>query len=645
MTGWLHVDLLFAVLLVTTYTFVGLVALWVNRSSPHWFLRTTILLLVLAAPLVIPACEPFIVFWLQTAVIIAGVVAWRRWGGSSWNEIFELDRAKVASNSRLPTRFSLATLMLWIPIVAILTVIFARFAREITSQNLESITTLALNSFASGCAVLLGAMLFASQRKWIATLAATVLALLISATMARFDWLFASFVRHGGWPPQKSTAGWQFLYETEWLTGLAWFAVIPAIAISTWLFSWLWFVAVGPAHVAAARGRNRDRTRATQRVFAGAVFSVLLLLFALPPALLAWRLSHPLPLPSIAAPKENGFDEVVRAGRAFNTSPILSTNVEPKSTAELSAEIAKFREAYQLLENGLSRNIRARKWPEDGKLPANFDVSLTVIQDVRAAARGIMRKAELAQQEKRYHDAAKAAIENVRLGGEVARDGVLIEFLVGVAIEGIGDDDLNDTIPHLSADECRNVVATLSDHDRNREPIEEVLSRDRVWSDHGFGWTGRFVVLLHELAGTGDSFGYALPTLRRRQAVSRLLMVEAALRAFTLEQGSLPDSLQQMIPSILPEMPIDPFDPSGEPIRYVRTNDGYVLYSIGADGKDDGGRPPVPDENELTDFDGDGDFRIDVMFAEYNRIDEAIKSLPEEPAVEDDLAEEVQISD
>ena len=35
-------------------------------------------------------------------------------------------------------------------------------------------------------------------------------------------------------------------------------------------------------------------------------------------------------------------------------------------------------------------------------------------------------------------------------------------------------------------------------------------------------------------------------------------------------------------------MPTDPFD--GAPLRYRRFAKGYVIYSIGSDGHDDGGR-------------------------------------------------------
>jgi hypothetical protein len=50
----------------------------------------------------------------------------------------------------------------------------------------------------------------------------------------------------------------------------------------------------------------------------------------------------------------------------------------------------------------------------------------------------------------------------------------------------------------------------------------------------------------------------------------------------------LPNSLQDLVPSFLDAEPIDPFD--GKPLRFKKLSKGYVIYSIGPDGIDDGGK-------------------------------------------------------
>jgi hypothetical protein len=45
-----------------------------------------------------------------------------------------------------------------------------------------------------------------------------------------------------------------------------------------------------------------------------------------------------------------------------------------------------------------------------------------------------------------------------------------------------------------------------------------------------------------------------------------------------------------LVPKFLPAIPTDPFD--GHSLRYKKLAKGYVVYSVGEDGKDDGGVEP-----------------------------------------------------
>jgi len=67
----------------------------------------------------------------------------------------------------------------------------------------------------------------------------------------------------------------------------------------------------------------------------------------------------------------------------------------------------------------------------------------------------------------------------------------------------------------------------------------------------------------------------------------RLMVAHLLLRAYRLREGRYPDSLE---PLDLQELAIDPF--SGRPFIYRLSGARYLLYSVGADGKDDGGHNP-----------------------------------------------------
>ena len=68
-----------------------------------------------------------------------------------------------------------------------------------------------------------------------------------------------------------------------------------------------------------------------------------------------------------------------------------------------------------------------------------------------------------------------------------------------------------------------------------------------------------------------------------------------AVERFRLTHGQFPESLNELVPQFLSAVPGDPFD--GQPLRYHRLANGYVVYSVGRDGHDDGGREKPADWN------------------------------------------------
>jgi hypothetical protein len=71
-------------------------------------------------------------------------------------------------------------------------------------------------------------------------------------------------------------------------------------------------------------------------------------------------------------------------------------------------------------------------------------------------------------------------------------------------------------------------------------------------------------------------------------AHERLLTAELAVRCYQTEQGRLPPSLKQLVPKYLQQVPSDPF--SGRPVIYHPQGTNWLLYSVGVDGVDDGGK-------------------------------------------------------
>ena len=72
------------------------------------------------------------------------------------------------------------------------------------------------------------------------------------------------------------------------------------------------------------------------------------------------------------------------------------------------------------------------------------------------------------------------------------------------------------------------------------------------------------------------------------ETLRELTVAAIALKRYELRHGKVAPSLAALVPELLPERPRDYMD--GKPLRYRLNPDGsFLLYSVGQDGRDDGG--------------------------------------------------------
>ncbi len=85
-----------------------------------------------------------------------------------------------------------------------------------------------------------------------------------------------------------------------------------------------------------------------------------------------------------------------------------------------------------------------------------------------------------------------------------------------------------------------------------------------------------------------ENITIAMPTAVAAQAQASLTFTAVALRRYQIGHGSFPTALADLIPVYLPKVPVDPVN--GLPLRYKLNPSGdFTLYSVGIDGRDDGG--------------------------------------------------------
>ncbi|MBA4146810.1 MAG: hypothetical protein H0X66_01760 [Verrucomicrobia bacterium] len=127
------------------------------------------------------------------------------------------------------------------------------------------------------------------------------------------------------------------------------------------------------------------------------------------------------------------------------------------------------------------------------------------------------------------------------------------------------------------------------------------VKTNKPWSDSHQNLTQHFS-LIEQKTGIVDRVRYSLtlialpnfkklpPSSVRNETSRRLTVTAIALKRYQTSKGRLPSDLNALIPEFITAVPIDCMD--GKPLKYKLNPDGtFLLYSIGENGKDDGGDP------------------------------------------------------
>ena len=582
MPSWLTPEIVLGFTLLTSFALVGLLSLWAATSPRHWLVRTIVVLALLAALLLIPAYEPLLVFAIQAGVIVAGAKLWQ-------------------SRLRPQIRFSMRTLLLLImPLAAA----GALIAAQVAAQGREAWTTIALLGVASGCAVLLGAWMSSTRRPLITWPIAIFLCIGIGIIVIWQDWFVISMLWTNGWPPNP--AYWEALPGSReaamWVRGAVWLGTFCGLTFVTCAAGLL---AAASFRIAGAQRSSPEPTTAPspRRTFVRVALATFAFVVAAWPAYVFWHLTHPDSLPSLAQIESNGLDDIIAAAASFSVSPILSVESEQQpSTSMIKAEVTKHAKAYARLSDGLRKEIRVRTWELAKSDPKSFGLDRQALVDVQTAGISLTWAAELARREGRFDDAVQHSLDTLHLSTATTRGGGIIEFVNGMNIERMAVTSIYPALPNLSETACRQLIDAFVKVDVEREPFDETLRRDWALVEIAGGWSGPMLGIIN---GPTRSNAGVVGLIKRNRiftAISRLLICELAVRAYTLEHGAPPQNLHQLVPAYLAKLPADPFDAEGGPMRYVRTETGYVVYSIAPDGQDNGGQPSQPNQRQGADL-------------------------------------------
>lgn len=86
------------------------------------------------------------------------------------------------------------------------------------------------------------------------------------------------------------------------------------------------------------------------------------------------------------------------------------------------------------------------------------------------------------------------------------------------------------------------------------------------------------------------SLNRAAESSYRAYAEQRLAAISLAIRWYASEHdGKLPPTLESLVPTYLPSVPLDPMSGTNNPLQYKPVGPTPILYSVGVDGIDNGG--------------------------------------------------------
>ena len=113
---------------------------------------------------------------------------------------------------------------------------------------------------------------------------------------------------------------------------------------------------------------------------------------------------------------------------------------------------------------------------------------------------------------------------------------------------------------------------------------EELLSNlKRVVTEHGF-----YNRLRYPQPGLIMSLAHSVQRVARTETDRSFALCAIALKRYAQRHGTLPGALADLVPEFLETVPVDYFD--GKAMKYhLNASGNFTLYSVGQDGKDDGG--------------------------------------------------------
>jgi type II secretory pathway pseudopilin PulG len=355
-------------------------------------------------------------------------------------------------------------------------------------------------------------------------------------------------------------------------------------------------------------------------------------------------------IPNPVLPNPNAFDFYVRAGNAVIGDKQIGDAVSTKPTgvyslAQKEALVQQNLGAIKTLHEGFA-------YPYVNPPARSASALFPYYAKFRGMARLLSLQGQVRAAQGDWNSAAESYMDAIRMGEDIPHGSVLIGDLVGIACQAIGRRPMWGTLEHLNASQTRAACGRLESIMARHFPYSGTLREEKYFgqaamlelfadekkrnaalagmdegetSGHAKQALSSLMYLVYSknrimnnhttymdrsAALADQPYGLHLPPpplpndpinsillpifsqarLKdvETQTQNGLLLITLALHAFKLEHGHYPAALTEMTPAYVKQLPDDPFAAKGT-FQYHNQGESYTLYSIGPDGKDDGG--------------------------------------------------------
>lgn len=522
-----------------------LTALWAGDSKQFWFRRGLGVCGLLALFLPIRAYEPLLVLLIVLPLLAVA---------SAWQARQQSRRLQTISSGSSHWRFGLSELFQALTLFGIGLGLWVAALRGEPLLEWHSLPIAALLMAVFAWRAWQVAVKPRQWQNWL-KLAGGLLAIMIAESFLLRDWMHTSDIFG-----TTGIRGWTGFPRDVVMVPVMYVPLAVLLVLGTRLM-----------RAMSSESCENPARRRYARITAG----VLLLVAGLPMSWLYFRMLGPPLIPE--TPVSQG--DVYRQLRELGTRIRQAT---PTSAQQILSQ------AEQLLQ-------------QPAAVPLDFRKA-TLAQDNDIGPFNDLRRALIAESSRqetlgKRDEAVQFALANVRLGTVLQRGGNAVHALVGLQCEIIAIFRLAEMRTKLAPHHCRAIVAELERSEALRDPADEIADRGRRWDDLAMRWRYRLhAIVVEDYYDENAKDGIFLYFGRDRNAAyGHLLRTDLALRAFQQNERRLPKSLAELTPEYLPVPLPDPY--SGKPLGFLPSGDTFLLYSVGPDGKDNGGRIIKPGQS------------------------------------------------